>query len=224
MPIPLRYPKNVKSSVSNVLPLVSQHYRELNHGRYRSWEHCYGAFRSVYNKGFSSSDSEFLALHLVGYLASWGMYRGSSDLLTEFDYLIHKDLIPLLYNPKYCPLFNINEKNFEQNLSLIDSAYSEIENYYNNLSVNGKSFKASETLITKIMLGVYGCVPAYDTRFCNGLKGYGIQKSGKNKFKALIDWLKNNPNFISDILGCQNSCFQNYPFMKLVDMYFWKLG
>lgn len=219
-----QYKNNGGRFVNDVLGSIKQRRYSLNHGRYRSWEDCYNAFRSVYNKGFSMNDTEFLALHLAGYLASWGMYRGSSDLLREYSYLVHKDLIPLLYNSKYLSLFDIDENNFEQNLQLIESAYSEIEVFYNALICNNKQFKASETLVTKIMLGVYGCIPAYDRFLREGLKYYEIQKSGKNKFGALSEWLNNNPDFVSDIIAYGKASFNNYPFMKLVDMCFWELG
>ena len=52
-----------------------------NH-RYLSWEHCYEAF------GNPNNSIDYLALHLAFYLASWGMYRGSTELLQK-DYKIH---------------------------------------------------------------------------------------------------------------------------------------
>lgn len=215
----INYKSNKLYSVNNVLNSIKQRF-STNYSRYLSWEDCYNAFFDVRNK----DNTEYLALHLTGYLSSWGMYRGSSDLLREYCYLIHKNLIPLLYSPKYLPLFNINKTNFEHHLPLITSAYSDIEKFYNCLKSNNKQFRASETLITKIMLGVYGCVPAYDRFLCEGLKHYGIQRSGTNKFKSLNDWLSKNRDFVSDVLAYGKANFNNYPFMKLVDMYFWELG
>ena len=60
--------------------------REQN-GRYLSWEHCHKAFSQA--RGHSACDTDYLSLHLAFYLASWGMYRGSSFLLSK-DYLIHE--------------------------------------------------------------------------------------------------------------------------------------
>ena len=60
-----------------LMPLLedSQH-------RFASWIHCYDAF------GDENLDNNQKALHLAFYLASWGMYRGSSGLLWK-DYTIH---------------------------------------------------------------------------------------------------------------------------------------
>ena len=101
------YDNNTQDSVNIVLDLLKQQRYGSMNNRYCSWEDCNNAFRSVYKKGFSANDTEYLALHLIGYLASWGMYRGSSDLLREYSYSVHKDLIPLLYDSKYLLLFNM---------------------------------------------------------------------------------------------------------------------
>ncbi|MFH1661746.1 MAG: hypothetical protein ABIA02_01460, partial [Candidatus Falkowbacteria bacterium] len=53
-----------------------------NH-RYKSWEHCYNYF-SLEDKEINK---DIACLHLAFYLASWGMYRGSTFLLQK-DYLI----------------------------------------------------------------------------------------------------------------------------------------
>ncbi len=60
---------------------------EPNH-RYRSWEHCYRFFRAR-PRNEIRSDLDVAALQLGFYLASWGMYRGSSFLLQR-DYTVHK--------------------------------------------------------------------------------------------------------------------------------------
>ncbi len=51
-----------------------------------SWEHCYKVFYETLNK--KNVDYDYLSLHLALYLASWGMYRGSS-FLKDRDYKIH---------------------------------------------------------------------------------------------------------------------------------------
>jgi hypothetical protein len=50
------------------------------HHRYRSWEHCYRYFRQRRHLR-ADRDIDHAALQLGFYLASWGMYRGSSFLL-----------------------------------------------------------------------------------------------------------------------------------------------
>ena len=67
--------------------------------RYKSWEWCHQAFIDK-KDDISEENIEFLSLHLAFYLASWGMYRGSSFLLQK-DYRIHIPIIKEVLNHKY---------------------------------------------------------------------------------------------------------------------------
>ncbi len=59
-----------------------------NNHRYKSWEHCFKYFSQ------GKLDEDIACLHLAFYLASWGMYRGSSFLLWK-DYLVHREVVQL---------------------------------------------------------------------------------------------------------------------------------
>lgn len=72
--------------------------------RYRSWEYCHKAFNDLHTKlhtkqinnhVLTEEDIDTLALHLAFYLASWGMYRGSSFLLQR-DYKTHKKAVKVI--------------------------------------------------------------------------------------------------------------------------------
>lgn len=71
-------------------------------GRYRSWEHCYKVFHDARMKRQrgESPDYDYLSLHLAFYLASWGMYRGSSFLLQQ-DYTVHEDAVVEILHEEY---------------------------------------------------------------------------------------------------------------------------
>jgi len=72
-----------------------------NH-RYKSWEHCYTYF--IQHKTVIDT----ACLQMAFYLASWGMYRGSSFLLWK-DYLIHKEVVEHLLKNKH-PRKDLGEK------------------------------------------------------------------------------------------------------------------
>src|SRR5690349_679713 len=74
------------------------------HHRYRSWEHCYKYFRKTAQTGLSA-DRHHAALQLGFYLASWGMYRGSSFLLSRA-YTVHLGVIDLVGEPRFSSLWN----------------------------------------------------------------------------------------------------------------------
>jgi hypothetical protein len=72
-------------------------------GAERSWEHCYRYFRRV-APNLPKTDRDHAALQLGFYLASWGMYRGSSFLLQYAD-TAHLGVIDTLASPEFLPLW-----------------------------------------------------------------------------------------------------------------------
>ena len=78
--------------------------RANENGRSRSWEHCYRVFRDA--RTDPSPDYDYLSLHLAFYLASWGMYRGSSFLLQK-DYKVLVPIVEKILKPEYDCLFGV---------------------------------------------------------------------------------------------------------------------
>src|SRR5947199_7082198 len=76
------------------------------HHRYRSWEHCYRYFHKPSPIDISA-DREQAALQLGFYLASWGMYRGSSFLL-QHAYTAHLGVIDQLVSQPFSALWKID--------------------------------------------------------------------------------------------------------------------
>ena len=122
-------------------------------GRYRSWEHCYSNFYHAREK--DNADVDYLSLQLAFYLASWGMYRGSSFLLQK-DYRIHIPVIEELLDKKYDLLMGINcsELKNEVNQKKLIELNAFVSEYYEVIrkNVKEKDLKnnLSYTLITKI--------------------------------------------------------------------------
>ena len=95
------------ATVDLIIKAVKDYHAEIeadSNGRYRSWEHCYKAFHDARQNPYA--DTDYLCLMLSFYLASWGMYRGSSFLLQK-DYRIHIPVVRELLQPKYDPLAGI---------------------------------------------------------------------------------------------------------------------
>ncbi len=59
------------------------------HHSFNSWKHCFNYFKENHSRLNEEDVLDIAALHLGFYLASWGMMRGSRDLLQK-DYKIHK--------------------------------------------------------------------------------------------------------------------------------------
>ncbi len=73
------------------------------HHRYRSWEHCYRYFQRNPPTELANQ-RDHAALQLGFYLASWGMYRGSTFLL-QYAYTAHLGVIDCLAAPRFGPLW-----------------------------------------------------------------------------------------------------------------------
>ena len=134
--------------------IVGKYIKQLhepNH-RFKSWEHCFMAFSDFNN------DVDYLTLQLAFYLASWGMYRGSSELLQK-DYLIHEPIVEIIRSNSALRKENIASDDIKP----INEIVKKIKDVYEVKNV-------SCTLVSKILLGTLGCMPALDRFFCDGWK------------------------------------------------------
>ena len=211
---------------------VSKFYKNSRtdeNGRFRSWEHCYYNFYKA--RPEKNPNEDYLSLQLAFYLASWGMYRGSSFLL-EKDYRVHIPAVNKILCPKYDVLLgaDYNVLLDEDNQSLLWELSEELEEYYKGIrrQVKGENIKTSvsKTLITKILMGTLGCVPAYDEYFIRGIVKEKVAKGtySKESVKALAKFYEK----YNEKLDAERSNWRvediEYPQMKLLDMGFWQMG
>ena len=119
--------------IDEFIKKTGEFYEELkvqDRHRYRSWEHCYAQFYET-RQNTEKANVDNLSLHLAFYLASWGMYRGSSFLL-QYDYTIHISVVEEILKQKYDKLLGLecNELNNEEICSLLDELNTEIKKIY----------------------------------------------------------------------------------------------
>lgn len=187
-------------SVDLIIKSSTEFYNDLKideNGRYRSWEHCYSHF--IKARGSKEIDYDYLSLQLAFYLASWGMYRGSSFLLQK-DYKVHIPVVKELLSNEYDALAGIECIEFrkESNQQLLLEINSFLGQYYDKIrrEVKGQELKnqLSFTLITKILMGTLGCVPAYDRYFIAGIKKQKVTTGNYNlkSIMKLVDFYEKN--------------------------------
>jgi hypothetical protein len=198
------------------------------HHRYRSWEHCYRYFHSASRESIEA-DRDQAALRLGFYLASWGMYRGSSFLL-QYAYTIHRGVIDRLLVPTLAVLwdrdFGAGEGD-EELIPVILEAVRAIREAYKPFVTETQPGQPTHTLVTKILLGTLGCMPACDRFFVDGLKRSGLAYSrGNGKFiEGLLRFTKEHVRELREEQDrIEFAGGLRYPLMKLVDMYFWQIG
>ena len=215
--------------INTVMTFYSNLKEHKNH-RYMSWEHCFNAFQSSKH----SNDIDYLSLQLGFYLASWGMYRGSSGLLWK-DYKIHGEAVSIVKRYEDIRCSSGREVTVNQIGRILD-AKKEIEEYLENVEYfkptkdGEKKFKISptDTLITKILLGTLGCVPAYDRLLRIGFDEMQDAKIGKSfnekSLRSIFKFISDNLPAFEEVQERINRNEIYYPLMKIVDMYFWEVG
>jgi hypothetical protein len=214
----------------NILAFYSQISDDPNH-RYKSWDHCYSFFQNRLSFD-SDEDIDTASLHLAFYLASWGMYRGSSWLLWK-DYKVHVPIVRELLKHKYEPLWHIDYdsvKPHSDEVTLFFTLVTSLRQLYKDTvaKVNGRPLAsiASDTLITKILLGTIGCTPAYDRLVVAGMRAVGKFPAffGRNSYLGVIKFYQENAQDFDVSRAAIAEQGMVYPAMKLIDMYFWNVG
>jgi len=130
-------------------------------GREQSYDHCFNYFAETQDLDV---DMEKSCAVLGFYLASWGMYRGSSFLLkrTNSSYLSDVVLVIQACRPV---LSGIDLHNYsDQNINTILATYKSLKDA---LQIGRKRHI---TLVSKIMVATFGCIPAFDQYFFEGFR------------------------------------------------------
>src|SRR3989344_9441282 len=155
--------------------------------RYASFDYCFNYFGEK-EKIADYKNVQLSCLQLGFYLASWGMYRGSTFLLQK-SVKIFEPLIK--YIAAECDVWDIdvNEYTDDNIKKLIRCGERIVE----ELKIREKQ-KNIDTLVTKIMLGVFGNVPAFDRNF---RLGSNLGTFNEHSLKQIEEFYKNNSVVIS---------------------------
>lgn len=213
--------------------------------RGRSWDRCYSFFQCYngLNEKEQRAKRELACLHLGFYLASWGMFRGSGTLIQK-DYTIYGRIVNLILQHEYETLWkpeffrnlltsDNRIQHDSQEISLIFKLEKQIRNYINSLTViknhleDVENAHATDTIISKILMGTIGCTPAYDIYFRKGLSTCEICRCGSfttTSFARLLNICRENGIWI--MLQEQPVEYYGvvYPVLRVVDLYFWTKG
>lgn len=203
--------------------------RRDENGRSRSWEHCYRVFRDA--RTDPSPDYDYLSLHLAFYLASWGMYRGSSFLLQK-DYKVLVPIVEKVLKLEYDCLFglactDLRDSEVQERLKkLCDDIAKHFRPIRDQVAGREIESPVSPVLITKILMGTLGCVPAYDRFFVDGIKEHKVT-TGEYSLKSVLklaDFYEAHNDRLEEARRGMQYEDLTYPQMKLLDMGFWQVG
>ena len=212
----------------NFEEIVGKYLALGNHEhRYTSFDYCYNYFLTEKDL---TKDIEKSCFELAFYLASWGMFRGSSFLLQKSAKYFVKTIEYINELDKNIWSIDVSEYN-DSNIEKLIEIYEKLD----KLVIEG--FSRSITLITKIMLGVFGFVPAYDDYFCKSFREISDGRCGFRKFnKKSLNVIKKfydtnnkkinelaNRTFTFDFIS-GNKTNIKYPKAKIIDMYGFSLS
>ena len=190
------------------------------HHRYLSWEYCHEAFR-LNRRPQIDATIDYLCLHLAWYLASWGMLRNS--FLMQKDYKIHADVVRLIYQTEWDDLWDISPEKLSQEY-YADRIMKLSESITEAYVASGAGIP-TDTLLTKILLGTVGCVPAYDRYFKKALADTGAasQVFSAKSIRTLGNlYLDHGDEFEKLRKHCGRRI--EYPAAKILDMCFFEYG
>lgn len=159
------------------------------------------------------------------------MYRGSSFLLQK-DYKVHIPVVVELLKTPYDCLFglacsDLRNKDVQEKLSELDAYMTD---YYGEIRKSVKETEVknrlSTTLITKVLMGTFGCVPAYDKYFIDGIKAQKVSTGNYNlqSLLKLVVFYEKNSTRLEEARQDLKINDLPYPQMKLLDMGFWQIG
>jgi len=193
--------------------------------RYASFDYCFNYFQSFREQGrlIELADNNYIqesCLQLGFYLASWGMLRGSTFLFNK-SAKVYQALIKAIANVNPA-VWEIDANCYTtENIRLIldfGDTISKTLNFGNG---------PSHTLTTKIMLGVFGNVPAFDSYFT---KGFRVNKFGKPALEKIAEFYRVNEPLIEknrlatlDFMTVQPT-HRFYTRAKVIDMIFFIEG
>ncbi len=159
--------------------------------RYASFDYCFNYFQGFKNKSEIASPKNIQnsCLHLGFYLASWGMLVRKSFLLQK-SIKFYEPLIKYIASTE-CNVWNIDVSNYtDTNIELLIKCKEKIID-----SLGCSNAKTWDTLVTKIMLGVFGNVPAFDTNFRTGSN---LGTFNKHALQEIYSFYNENKKIISD--------------------------
>ncbi|WP_122460322.1 hypothetical protein [Pseudomonas viridiflava] len=220
----------------NPRPYIESYYAALEvdkdnnpFPRLKAWEILYeyiwGKSHS-WSKLTDSANLDTTALHVGFYLANWGMFRGRSELLRNSNLDLMKELVLRLFQGKGAELFDLSGEDFlpgAPNLARNQALLDEVIQIFHNMPGN---VSWTDTLISKILLGVWGEYPALDRYYKLGIRSFypyrGLTEVSGYSLTLLMELIEMEG---FELPAIETKCLRlSYPQGRLLDMAFFQAG
>ena len=158
------------------------------------------------------------------------MYRGSSFLLQK-DYKVHTPIVEEILKPEYDCLFGLACADLRESevQMMLTTVYDYIAAYFRPMrdEAAGRAVASpvSPVLITKILMGTLGCVPAYDRFFQDGVATCRVttREYSLKSVLSLADFYEEHNDRLAEARKDFEGDGLTYLQMKLLDMGFGRL-
>lgn len=192
--------------------------------RYASFDYCYNYFQGFYERDrldelTTPERIQESSLQIGFYLASWGMFRGRSFLLRRsvkyFEPLVHA----IASAPRDAWAIDVDAYT-DDTITVLLECDRRIA------AAVGQGRAVTSTLTTKIMLGVFGNIPAFDRYFRSGL---GVNTLNHKSLRAVARFYREHQAIIDQHAiytldygtpegEAPRYTHRRYPIAKLIDM------
>lgn len=195
--------------------------------RLKAWDYLWDYMQSVeeWRDLASGNNIRVTALNIGFYLANWGMFRGSSEL-SNVNVRFFEDLSGQLFTEIPVEFWSLKLKDFKSTnneaVEAFDEAFKRVVEFGDNRVL------WTQTLVTKLLLGVWGHCPASDRYFKNGARKYK-EESGNSVVGKVDAWYLVRLNELRVNEGWEIPEFKTpngnrYPMGKVIDMAFFQYG
>ena len=135
------------------------------------FDYCFNHFQAHHEAGtlndlLGGEGLQLSCLHLGFYLASWGMFRGKAALLQRSVRTYGRVIEALINAPDALWTLDCDGYN-DENIAAVLAFGRMVRTSFQD--------GASDILVTKVLLGTMGCVPAFDGNF---KRGFGVSTFG----------------------------------------------
>lgn len=210
---------NIKANVDQFLNGGGKNKGRNPSERYASFDYCFNYFQSFRENGNlpdlrNKENIQVSCLHLAFYLASWGMFRGSTFLLEKSVKYFEDTIILITECDERIWSIDIDKYN-DENIGILLGFKNELK------AVLDTDRTPSDTLITKIMLGVFANTPAFDSFFG---EGFGVRTFNAKSLQIIADFYKLNRTVIDGYrintidFDSGNNTTRLYTKAKVIDM------
>ena len=159
--------------------------------RYASFDYCFNYFRSFRERDRTADitapqNLQMSCLQLGFYMASWGMLRGSSTLLRRS--ARHYEPVIDVIAAAPAEVWDLDADRYSSGTwPVIRQLDQQIRRAF------GHDNEVTSALATKVMLGVFGNIPAFDTRF---RRGFRAATFGPKAFSRLGEFYQEHAGII----------------------------